>query len=111
MKKGDIIITFRENVGTIAYNVSNGRWCVYFPNEESFEGQSDVNESVMYTVLTKEEIEEFLKQEEYEPCPINETLDKMSALTGISIPQEEYIERPAAGIPTTAQIVDASKQV
>lgn len=56
-------------------------------------------------------IEEFLKQEEYEPCPINETLDKLAALSGIEIPQEEYIERPAAGIPTTAQIVDASKQV
>lgn len=55
-------------------------------------------------------IEDFLKQEEYEPCPINETLDKLSALTGIEIPQEEYVERPAVGIPTTAQIVDASKQ-
>lgn len=56
-------------------------------------------------------IEDFLKQEEYEPCPLNETLDKLSALSEIEIPQEEYVERPASGIPTTAQIVDASKQV
>ena len=37
-------------------------------------------------------IEEFLKQEEMEPCPVNETLDKLAALTGIEIPQEEYGE-------------------
>lgn len=37
-------------------------------------------------------IEEFLKQEEMEPCPVNKTLDKLAALTGIEIPQEEYGE-------------------
>ncbi|MCR5188093.1 MAG: FliI/YscN family ATPase [Treponema sp.] len=56
------------------------------------------------------DIEEFLKQEEYEPCPMKDTLDKLSALTGIEIPEEEYVENPAIAIPTTAQIVDASKQ-
>ena len=57
------------------------------------------------------EIEEFLKQEEYEPCPMAETLKKLSALTGIEIPEEEFVEAPAVGIPTTAQIVDANTSV
>ena len=57
------------------------------------------------------EIEEFLKQEEYEPCPMTETLKKLSALTGIEIPEEEFVEAPAIGIPTTAQIVDANTPV
>ena len=54
-------------------------------------------------------IEEFLKQEEYEPCPMEETLKKLSALTGIEIPEDEFVESPAATIPYTAQIVDAAK--
>ena len=57
------------------------------------------------------EIEEFLKQEEYEPCPMNETLKKLSAVSGIEIPEEEFVEAPAVGIPTTAQIVDANTPV
>ena len=55
------------------------------------------------------DIEEFLKQEEYEPCPIEDTLSKLSALTGIQIPETEYVENPAIQIPTTAQIVDEQK--
>ena len=51
-------------------------------------------------------IEDFLKQEEYEPCPIEDTLAKLSTLTGIEIPESEYVENPAVKIPTTAQIVD-----
>jgi flagellum-specific ATP synthase len=57
------------------------------------------------------EIEEFLKQEEYEPCPMPETLKKLSVITGIEIPEEEFVEAPAVGIPTTAQIVDANTPV
>ena len=53
-----------------------------------------------------EEIEEFLKQEESDACPMKDTLDKLSALTGIQIPPEEYVERPAVAIPTVAQVVD-----
>jgi len=41
-------------------------------------------------------IEEFLKQEEYDQCPIKDTLDKLSELTGIEIPAEEYEENPVA---------------
>lgn len=55
-----------------------------------------------------QQIEEFLIQEEYEPSSIKQMLDKLSELTGIDIPQEEYIETPALSIPTTAQIVDAA---
>ena len=38
-------------------------------------------------------------------------LQKLSALTGIEIPESEYVEAPAMDIPYTAQIVDANKQV
>lgn len=41
------------------------------------------------------DIEAFLMQEEYEPSPMNDTLDKISNLTGIEIPQEEYSEQPS----------------
>jgi len=39
-------------------------------------------------------IEDFLCQTEYEPCPMNETLQKLSALTGIEIPEQEYSQTP-----------------
>lgn len=39
-------------------------------------------------------IEEFLKQEETEQCSIKDTLDKLSELTGIEIPEDEYSEKP-----------------
>ena len=57
-----------------------------------------------------EPIEDFLKQEEYEPCPLEETLNKMSLLSGLEIPQEEYVESPALAIPSTAQLVDEQKK-
>ena len=41
------------------------------------------------------EIEDFLKQEETEKCDMKETLDRLSALTEIEIPEEEYGEQPA----------------
>ena len=56
-----------------------------------------------------DDIEDFLKQEEFDPCPMKETLDKMSSLAGIEIPEEEYSEMPALNRPTTAQIVDSQK--
>lgn len=39
-------------------------------------------------------IEDFLMQDEYEACPIEDTLQKLSSLTGIEIPKEEYKETP-----------------
>ncbi|HAH63618.1 MAG TPA: flagellum-specific ATP synthase FliI [Treponema sp.] len=52
-------------------------------------------------------IEEFLKQEEYEKCPMENTLNKIAELSGIPIPEEEYAENPAAELPSTAQTVDS----
>lgn len=39
-------------------------------------------------------IEDFLCQEEYSPSPMEETLKKLSDLSGIEIPPEEYAESP-----------------
>lgn len=50
-------------------------------------------------------IEEFLTQEEYEKSTIEQTLDKMSELTGIEIPEEDYSNTPAASLLTVAQMV------
>ncbi|MFA6856388.1 MAG: FliI/YscN family ATPase [Treponema sp.] len=52
-------------------------------------------------------IEDFLKQEEYEKCSMEDTLNKIAELSGISIPEEEYTENPASEIPSTAQMADA----
>lgn len=52
-------------------------------------------------------IEEFLMQEEYEKCTMAETLRKMSELSGVEIPEEEYDDMPAIKIPTVAQIADS----
>ena len=38
------------------------------------------------------EIEQFLQQEEDEVCSMADTLNKLSELTGIDIPKEEYDE-------------------
>ena len=48
-------------------------------------------------------IEDFLKQEEYEKCPMEETLKKLSELSGIEIPESEFNESPASEIPSTAR--------
>jgi flagellum-specific ATP synthase len=52
-------------------------------------------------------IEEFLKQEEYEKCSMEDTLCRIASLSGIPIPEEEYTENPAEKLPSTAQITDA----
>lgn len=41
-----------------------------------------------------DEIEEFLKQDEYEKCTMEDTLNKLAAVSGIEIPKEEYVEAP-----------------
>jgi flagellum-specific ATP synthase len=41
---------------------------------------------------------------------MKETLQKLSALTGIEIPESEFVEAPALDIPYTAQITDSLKQ-
>ena len=44
------------------------------------------------------EIEQFLQQEEQEKSSMTETLNKLSKLTGIDIPKEEYAESPGEDI-------------
>ena len=48
----------------------------------------DVDEAIEMHPL----IEDFLCQDEYDKCPIEDTLKKLSELSGIEIPQEEYSE-------------------
>lgn len=55
------------------------------------------------------DIESFLMQEEYEPSPMNETLDKISNLTGIGIPKEEYSEQPSLAVAQTSHNLDENK--
>src|SRR5574344_1520733 len=55
-------------------------------------------------------IEEFLKQEEYDKCPMKDTLDRITKLTGMEIPPEDYNENHAAAIPITAQIADKAAE-
>ena len=50
-------------------------------------------------------IEAFLTQEEYEPCPIEDTLQKLAALAEMDIPESDYGEQPALDRKTTAQMV------
>ena len=57
-----------------------------------------------------DEIEEFLKQEEYDQCTIEDTLNKLSVLTGIEIPEEEYSENAGINNQSVAQIVDTLKK-
>ena len=56
-----------------------------------------------------EEIEAFLKQEEYEPSSMEETLKKLAEIAQIEIPEEEFCEQPALNNPSTAEIVDQAK--
>ena len=49
-------------------------------------------------------IEDFLKQEEYQPCTIKDTLDMLSSLTGIEIPLSEYSEIPRLTVNSEAKM-------
>lgn len=54
-----------------------------------------------------QEIEDFLCQAEDERCSIEDTLQKLSALAEIPIPEEEFVENPAASRRTVAQLVQS----
>lgn len=56
------------------------------------------------------QIESFLCQEEDIHCTIEDTLEKLSALTEIEIPEEEYSETPASGRKTVAELVHQHKE-
>ena len=54
-------------------------------------------------------IEAFLMQEEYEKCPLDETLKKLSELSGVAIPIEEYGEAPVVPALGAAEIAEESE--
>ncbi|MBQ8012839.1 MAG: FliI/YscN family ATPase [Treponema sp.] len=72
--------------------------------------QKGANAEVDLAIDKHEAIEEFLCQEEDEPCTIEDTLQKMSALAEIEIPEEEYVENPAVNRKTVAQLVHEHKE-
>ena len=72
--------------------------------------QKGANAEVDLAIDKHEAIEEFLCQEEDEPCTIEDTLQKMSVLAEIEIPEEEYVENPAANRKTVAQLVHEHKE-
>src|SRR5574344_841344 len=55
-------------------------------------------------------VESVLCQEETDPCPMAETLKKLSELSGIEIPESEYGESPALDRKSAAEIVDNEKE-
>lgn len=67
------------------------------------------SEAIDQAIEKHDEIEEFLKQEEYEPCPMKDTLDKISILTGIELPEAEYTETPGILNPTAAEMAENNK--
>lgn len=52
-----------------------------------------------------ESIESFLKQEEFEHCTMSDSLKKLSELSGIEIPEDEFGENAGSSNKSTAQIV------
>ena len=54
-------------------------------------------------------IEDFLTQEEYEKCPLDETLKKLSELSEVAIPIEEYGEAPVVPALGAAEIAEESE--
>lgn len=67
--------------------------------------QQGTNPEIDEAIAAHADIDAFLMQQEYEPCPIDDTLRKLEALSGIEIPESEYGEQPALDRKTTAQMV------
>ena len=72
--------------------------------------QKGANAEIDLSIDKHEAIEQFLCQEEDEHCDIEDTLQKLSALAEIEIPDEEYVEQPALGRKTVAQLVHEHKE-
>ncbi|MBR1723250.1 MAG: FliI/YscN family ATPase, partial [Treponema sp.] len=72
--------------------------------------QKGANAEIDLAIDKHAAIEEFLCQEEDEHCEIDETLQKLSALAEIEIPEEEYVEQPALNRKTVAQLVHEHKE-
>lgn len=72
--------------------------------------QKGASPEIDLAIEKHQEIEEFLCQEEDEHCSIEDTLQRLSVLSGIEIPEEEYMERPAAKRKTVAELVHQHKE-
>lgn len=83
----------------------------YSDNEEMINAgvyQKGANPMIDAAIEKHEAIEAFLTQEEFDPCPIEDTLRKLSDLSGVVIPEEEASISPALYRSTTAEIVAAN---
>lgn len=56
-------------------------------------------------IAMHDDIEKFLKQEEFDKCTMNDSLKKLSELSGIEIPEEEFDENSGSQNKSTVQIV------
>lgn len=56
-------------------------------------------------IAMHDDIEKFLKQEEFDKCTMNDSLKKLSELSGIEIPEEEFDENAGSQNKSTVQIV------
>lgn len=72
--------------------------------------QKGTNSEIDLAIDKHGQIEEFLCQEEDEPCSIDDTLQKMASLAEIEIPDDEFVENPAASRKTVAQLVQEHKE-
>lgn len=72
--------------------------------------QSGNSPEVDEAIAKHSAIEAFLTQEEDEHCTIDDTLAKLSELSGIEIPEDEYVENPADSRKTVAQLVKEHKK-
>lgn len=72
--------------------------------------QTGSSEGIDEAIAKHQEIEDFLMQREEEPCPIEETLEKLSALAEMPIDEAEYDESPALDRKTTAQLVKQGRE-
>lgn len=71
--------------------------------------QQGTSANIDEAIRKHQAIEDFLTQREEEPCPIDDTLQKLSVLAEIEIPEDEYDESPALDRKTTAQLVREGK--
>ena len=71
--------------------------------------QKGANEEIDLAIEKHNAIEEFLRQEEEERCTIEDTLQKLSALAEIEIPEEEYSESPVNVRKSVSEIIQENR--
>ena len=71
--------------------------------------QKGANDEIDLAIEKHDAIEKFLMQEEEEHCTIEDTLQKLSALAEIEIPEEEYVESPANVRKPVSEIIQENR--